>query len=51
MVILLQLVIYCLIFTIMVQISITGGAVIVLYFYPRPYQERAFERGISDKKK
>ena len=44
-----QVILYCLIFTIMVRISVSGGAVNALYFYPKPYQERAFERGIADR--
>ena len=47
--IILQLILYCLIFTVMVRISVSGGAVNALYFYPKPYQERAFERGIADR--
>ena len=44
-----QLILYCLIFTAMVRISVSGGAVNALYFYPKPYQKRAFERGIAER--
>ena len=47
--IIIQLILYCLIFTVMVRISVSGGAADALYFYPKPYQERAFERGIADR--
>lgn len=45
--IILQLVIYCLIFTLMVKYSVRGGAVDALYFYPKAVQERAIEIGLS----
>lgn len=43
----LQLVIYCLIFTLMVRYAVRGGAVDGLYFYPKPVQERAIEIGLA----
>ena len=43
MMILLQLLIYCLIFTMMVRYSVRGGAIDGLYFYPKPVQDRAIE--------
>ena len=43
----LQLVIYCLIFTFMVRYAVRGGAVDGLYFYPKPVQERAIEIGLA----
>lgn len=39
--IILQLVIYCLIFTLMVRFSVRGGAIDGLYFYPKAVQDRA----------
>ena len=45
--IILQLVIYCLIFTLMVKYSVRGGAVDGLYFYPKAVQDRAIEIGLS----
>ena len=41
--IILQLVLYCLLFTLMVRYSVRGGAVNGLYFYPKTVQERAIE--------
>ena len=45
--IVLQLVIYCLIFTLMVRYAVRGGAVDGLYFYPKTVQERAVEIGLT----
>lgn len=45
--IILQLFIYCLIFTLMVKYSVRGGAVDGLYFYPKTVQDRAIEIGLS----
>ena len=47
--IILQLALYCLLFTAMVRISVLGGAVNGLYFYPKPVQERAFAIGLTDR--
>ena len=45
--IILQLVIYCLIFTMMVRYSVRGGAINGLYFYPKAVQDRAIEIGLT----
>jgi len=45
--ILLQLFIYCLIFTLMVRFSVRGGAINGLYFYPKAVQDRAIEIGLT----
>lgn len=47
--IVLQLIIYCLIFTLMVRYAVRGGAVDGLYFYPKTVQERAIEIGLTTK--
>ena len=47
MMILLQLLIYCLIFTMMVRYSVRGGAIDGLYFYPKPVQDRAIGIGLT----
>ena len=44
--IVLQLVLYCLLFTAMVKIAVIGGAVNGLYFYPKAVQDRAIELGL-----
>lgn len=43
--IVLQLLLYCLLFTAMVKIAVIGGAVNGLYFYPKEVQDRAIETG------
>ena len=45
----LQLVLFCLLFTVMVRYAVRGGAVDGLYFYPKPVQERAIEIGLTDR--
>ena len=45
----LELIVYCLIFTLMVKLSVLGGAVNGLFFYPKVVQERAIELGLSDR--
>lgn len=45
----LQLILYCLIFTGMVKIAVIGGAINGLYFYPKPVQDRAIEMGLIDR--
>ncbi len=44
----LQLILFCLLFTVMVRIAVICGAVNGLYFYPKPVQAKAFEIGLSD---
>ena len=44
--IVLQLILYCLLFTAMVKIAVIGGAVNGLYFYPKAVQDRAIELGL-----
>ncbi|MBO5283072.1 MAG: hypothetical protein J6B43_08120 [Lachnospiraceae bacterium] len=45
--IIVQLILYCLLFTCMVRLSVRGGAINGLYFYPKPVQERAIEIGLT----
>lgn len=42
-----QIIIYCVLFTLLVKICVIGGAENALYFYPKPVQERAFEIGLA----
>ena len=42
-----QLVLFCLLFTLMVRYSVRGGAVNGLFYYPKTVQKRAFEIGLS----
>ena len=46
---LLQLLIYCLLFTAMVKIAVIGGAVNGLYFYPKTVQDQAIGLGLIDR--
>ena len=45
----LQLILYCLLFTLMVKAAVGNSAVNGLYFYPKPVQERAFAIGLTDR--
>ena len=47
--IVLQLILFCALFTLMVKIAVGNDAVNGLYFYPKPVQERAFEIGLTDR--
>ncbi len=49
MILLVQLLLYCLLFTAMVRYSVKGGAINGLYFYPKAVQERAYEIGLTDR--
>lgn len=44
-----QLILYCLIFTVLVRLAVAGGAINGIYFYPKPVQERAIELGLTDR--
>ena len=46
----LQLILYCALFTLMVKCAVRGGAVDGLYFYPKAVQNRAIEIGLTDSK-
>lgn len=50
MIIMIQLVLFCLLFTLLVRLSAIGGGINVLYFYPKAVQERAFSLGLTDEK-
>lgn len=50
MFILLQLLLFCLLFTLMVRIAAIGGGINALYFYPKAVQEKAFSLGLTDEK-
>lgn len=49
MIIIVQLTLYCILFTGMVAFAVRGGAIDGLYFYPRQVQKRAFEIGLTDR--
>ena len=50
MMIIIQLMIYCALFTLMVKIGVGNNALNGLYFYPKPVQERVYELGLTDRK-
>ena len=41
-----QLLLFCLIFTLIVKVAVIGGAVNGLYFYPKEVQDRVIENGL-----
>ena len=47
--IVLQLMLFCALFTLMVKIAVGNNALNGLYFYPKPVQERSFEIGLTDR--
>ncbi|MCR5447849.1 MAG: hypothetical protein K6F23_00510 [Solobacterium sp.] len=47
--IIIQLVIYCAVFTLMVKLAVGNDALNGLYFYPRPVREKVFELGLTDR--
>ena len=49
MLIIIQLILFCLLFTAMVKLAVWRGAIDGLYFYPKPVQERAFAIGLTDR--
>ncbi len=49
MTILLQLILFCALFTLMVKLAVGGSALNGLYFYPKPVQKKVFELGLTDR--
>lgn len=47
--IVLQLILFCGLFTLMVKLGVGNNALNGLYFYPKPVQERAFAIGLTDR--
>ena len=48
MMIILQLILYCGLFILLVRLGAIGGGMKELYFYPKEFQKIAFERGLAD---
>lgn len=46
---LLQLILFCALFTLMVKLAVGGSALNGLYFYPKPVQEKVFKLGLTDR--
>ena len=49
MMIVLQLILFCGLFTLMVKLGVGNNALNGLFFYPKPVQERAFAIGLADR--
>ena len=49
--ILLQLLLFCALFTLMVKIAVSSSPLKGLFFYPKPVQERAYALGLMDREK
>ena len=49
MLILFQLILFCLLFTLMVKLAVGNNPINGLYFYPKPVQERAYEIALTDR--
>ena len=47
--IIIQLILFCALFTVMVKTAVGNNALNGLYFYPKPVQDRAFEIGLTDR--
>lgn len=47
--IVIQLILFCALFTLMVKIAVGNNALNGLYFYPKPVQERVYELGLTDR--
>ena len=46
--IVLQLILFCALFTLMVKLAVGSNSLNGLYFYPRPVQEKVFELGLTE---
>ena len=47
--IILQLILFCTLFALMVKLGVGDNALNALYFYPKPVQERVYELGLTDR--
>ena len=47
--IILQLILFCALFALMVKLAVRNDALNALYFYPKPVQERVYELGLTDR--
>ena len=48
--IVIQLILFCALFTLMVKIAVGGSALNGLFYYPEPVREKVFELGLTDRK-
>ena len=47
--IVLQLILFCALFTLMVKAGVGSNALNGLFFYPKPVQEKVYELGLTDR--
>ena len=47
--IVIQLILYCALFTLMVKLGVGGSALNGLFFYPKPVQEKVYALGLTDR--
>lgn len=47
--IILQLILFCALFILMIKLGVGDNALNALYFYPKPVQERVYELGLTDR--
>lgn len=47
--IILQLILFCTLFALMIKLGVGNNALNALYFYPKPVQERVYELGLTDR--
>ena len=47
--IILQLILFCALFTLMVKVGVGNNALNGLFFYPKPVQEKVYELGLTDR--
>ena len=47
--IILQLILFCALFALMVKLAVRNNALNALYFYPKPVQERVYDLGLTDR--
>lgn len=47
--IILQLILFCALFILMIKLGVGNNALNALYFYPKPVQERVYELGLTDR--
>ena len=49
MITVLQLILFCALFALMIKLSVRNNALNALYFYPKPVQERVYALGLTDR--
>ena len=47
--IIIQLILFCALFTLMVKLAVGNDALNALYFYPKPVQDRVYALGLTDR--